>query len=111
MQTEHRPNSHVQCDLSIKMAKDLKAHMLQHVGKKFHSCNKYGYSSNGVSKLKGHMLVYSGEKPFVCKECNYSCTRASHLKTHMLIHQETVLSFAHSVKSPAQLLVTSRHTG
>ena len=97
MQTEYEPYLCVQCNLSFKMTKDLKTHMLQHDGKKSNSCNQCGYSTTSASKLKTHMLVHSGEKPFVCKQCNYSCTQAGSLKTHMLIHSGEKHSAAHSV--------------
>ena len=96
IQTEDRPYSCPQCDLSFK---------------KSHSCNLCGYSTTSASKLKRHMLVHriqsclavrfpevrnrkrteggpvhSGEKPVVCKQCNFSCTPAGSLKIHMLIH-------------------------
>jgi KRAB domain-containing zinc finger protein len=56
MQTEDSDN----CNLSFKMTKDLKTHMLQHYGKKSHSCNQCGFSSISASNLKTHMLVHSG---------------------------------------------------
>ena len=62
MQTEDKPYSCVQCNLSFDMTKDLKIHMLQHGGKKAHTCNQCGYSTS-ASKLKMHMLIHSGEKP------------------------------------------------
>ena len=111
IQTEDRPYSCPQCDLSFKMTKDLKMHMIQHGGKKSHSCNLCGYSTTSASKLKRLMLVHrsqsclavrfpelrnrkgteggpvhSGEKPVVYIQCNFSCTRTGSLKIHMLIH-------------------------
>ena len=47
---------------------ELKKDLLPHDGKKPHSCNQCGYTSNKASHLKTHMLVHSGEKPFVCKQ-------------------------------------------
>ena len=64
MQTEHKSYSCVQCNLSFKMTKDLKTHMLQHDVKKSQSCNKCGYSCIKAANLKTHMPVHSGEKPF-----------------------------------------------
>ena len=66
----------------LKMAKDLKAHMILHDEKKTHSCNQCGYSSIRADKLKRHMLVHSGAKPFSCAHCNYFFSRADGLKTH-----------------------------
>ena len=111
IQAEDKPYSCLQCDLFFKMTKDLKMHMIQHGGKKSHSCNLCGYSTTSASKLKRHMLVHriqsclavrfpevrnrkrteggpvhSGEKPVVCKQCNFSCTWAGSIKIHMLIH-------------------------
>ena len=51
MQTEDKSFSCVHCNLSFEMTKDLKAHMLQHDGKKAHKCNQCGYSS--ISAVKG----------------------------------------------------------
>ena len=65
MQTKGKPRSCVQCNLSFKMAKDLKTHIIQHGGKKAHSCNQCGYSSINAAHLKTHMLVHSGEKPLI----------------------------------------------
>ena len=64
MQPEDKPNSCVQCNLSFKMNKDLKMHMLQHDGKKSHNCSQCVYSSICAANLKTHILVHSGEKPF-----------------------------------------------
>ena len=86
IQIKDESYSCVHCNLSFKVTKDLKMHMLQHGGKKSHPCNQCGYSAISASKLKIHMLVHSGENPFVCKQCNYSCTSASNLKRHMLTH-------------------------
>ena len=69
---------------AMETTKELK--MLQHDGKKSHSCNQCGYSAISASKLKIHMLVHSGEKPFSCKQCEYSCTRAGTLKSHIFTH-------------------------
>ena len=82
IQTEDKPYSCVECNLSFQMSKDLKTHMLQHDGKKSHPCNQCGYSAISVSQLKAHMLIHSGEKPFKCTQCNYSCTTAGNLKKH-----------------------------
>ena len=114
MQTGNKSYLWVQCNLSSKMTKDLKTHMLQHDVKKPHDCNQWGYSTISFSKLKHtqagsqwrkpfvctqcsyscttagslkrHMLKHSGEKPFSCKQCKFSCTRTGALKTHMLTH-------------------------
>ena len=40
MQTEDKPYSCGQCNLSVKMAKDLKMHMFLHDGKKPQMCNQ-----------------------------------------------------------------------
>ena len=111
IQAEDKPYSCLQCDLFFKMTKDLKMHMIQHGGKKSHSCNLCGYSTTSASKLKRHMLVHrnqsclavwfaevcnrkgakggllhSGKKPVVHTQCNFSCTTACHLKIHNQIH-------------------------
>ena len=85
----------IQCKLSFNTTKDLKTHILQHDGKKPHSCNLCGYSTIKANHLKRHMMVHSGEKPFACTQCNYSCTQAGTLKSHMLTHTgETSFSCA-----------------
>ena len=66
MQTELKNRSCVHCNISFKMAKDLKTHMLQHHGKKPHISSQCGYSCTKASKLKQHMLVHNGEKPVKC---------------------------------------------
>ena len=63
IQTEDRPYSCPQCDLSFKMTKDLKMHMIQHGWKKSHSCNLCGYSTTSASKLKRHMLWFTEANP------------------------------------------------
>ena len=106
MQTEDKPYSCVKCNLSFKMAIDLKMHMVQHGGKKTHSCNQCGYSTIKAGHLKMHMMVHSGEKPFVCKQCNYSSADASKLKRHMQTHSgekpflQTVQLVLHNSWSP-----------
>ena len=60
---EYKPYSCLQCDLSFKMTKDLKMHMIQHGGKKSHSCNLCGYSTTSASKLKRHMLWFTEANP------------------------------------------------
>ena len=71
----------------MEIAKDLKTHLLQHDGKKTHSCDQCDYSSTIASNLKSHMLVHIA-MPFVCeqcrKQCRYSCTAAGNFKKHML---------------------------
>ena len=86
IQTEDKLHYCVQCNLSFKMAKDLKMHMFQHGGKKSHSCNQCGYSTIKATHLKLHILIHSGEKPFGCTQCNFSCTKAGNFRTHMLTH-------------------------
>ena len=82
MQTGNKSYSCVQCNLSFKMTKDLKTHMLQHYVKKPHGCNQCGYSTISASKLK----------------------------THKLVHVEKNLLFAHSAAIPANQLAASRGT-
>ena len=61
IQAEDKPFSCVQCDLSFKMTKDLKIHMIQRCEKKSYSCNLCGYSTTRASKLKRHMVVHSSQ--------------------------------------------------
>ena len=55
MQTEDRHLACDHCNLSFEMTKDLRTHMLQHDGKKSHSCNQCGYSSIRADHLKIHV--------------------------------------------------------
>ena len=135
MQTGNKSYSCVQCNLSFKMTKDLKTHMLQYDVKKPHGCIQCGYatisadntqagsqwrkpfvythcsySCTTAGSLKRHMLKHSGEKPFSCKQCNFSCTRTGALKTHMLTHSGKNLSAAHSATTPPHKLGISRHS-
>lgn len=67
MQTEYKPNLCVQCNLSFKMTKDHKTHMLQHGVKKSHSCNQCCYSTIKAADLKRHTLV-----PYILKASSQS---------------------------------------
>ena len=51
------------------------------------------------------MLQHDGKKPHSCNQCGYSTISASQLKTHMLVHSGEKISLAHSVTTPAQQLV------
>ena len=82
MQTGNKSYSCVQCNLSFKMTKDLKTHMLQYDVKKPHGCIQCGYSTISASKLITHKLVHSGEN----------------------------LLFTHTAAIPAQQLAASRGT-
>ena len=81
MQTGNKSYSCVQCNLSFKMTKDLKTHMLQHDVKKPHGCNQCGYSTISASKLKTHKHTV-----------------------------EKNLLFTHTAAIPAQQLAASRGT-
>ena len=102
MQTQDKPYSCGQCNLSFKMNKDIRTHMIEHDGTKPHSCNQCGYWSVNASHLKSHMLVHIGKSSFVCKQCSFSCTTAGNLKTHMLTHSGYKPFNCKSANTPAQ---------
>ena len=83
--TEDKPYFCVLCNLSFNMAKDLKMHkdMIHHNGKKPHSWN----------------------------QCGLLCTSSAKndLNTYWFILERSLL-FAHSAITPADNLVTPRHT-
>ena len=61
IKAEDTPFSCPQCDLSFKMKKNLKMHIIQHGGNKSHSCNLCSNSTTSACKLKKNMLVLLGQ--------------------------------------------------
>ena len=108
IQTEDRPYSCPQCDLSFKMTKDLKMHMIQHGGKKSHSCNLCGYSTTSASKLKRHRLWFTEANPaWLWDFLRYEIEKGLRVGQFTL---ERSLLFANSATSPAHRLGASRYT-
>ena len=64
MQTGNKSYSCVQCNLSFKMTKDLKTHMLQHDVKKPHGCNQCGYSNRQCFKAENTQAGSQWRKTF-----------------------------------------------
>ena len=65
MEMQADDNAGVHCNLSFKMTKDFKMHMLQHDRKKTYSCNQCGYSCISAFNLK-KTLVGSQWRETLC---------------------------------------------
>ena len=105
-----KPFSCKQCNYSSTQAGALKRHVRTHSGEKPFICTQCNYCCTSAGNLKTHIRTHSGENPFSCKHCDYSCTTAGHLKAHTLTHSGEKPFRLTSVTSPANKLVTSRHT-
>src|SRR6218665_481426 len=77
------------CGLRSSSSKNLKVHIMRHLGiypQKNHKCNDCGLHFITPKSLKDHRVRHSGEKPHECPDCKKRFTLHENMKRHQLLH-------------------------
>ena len=75
-----------ECKKLFSQRSNLTRHVLNHKGKKSHTCQHCLCKFSQRCNLVRHLRTHTGEKPFGCVHCSKRFSQRSHLSVHVRIH-------------------------